>query len=96
MTDQSAPIVVSSVNRAQVESELRKFLLAVTPLVAFIGATGWGQRIGLDAAFNEIVASVGAISFVLTWVWSYIATRRSSKKLKALADQVDDSVAVTK
>lgn len=96
MTDQSAPIVVGSVNRAQVESELRKFLLAATPLVSFIGATGWGQRIGLDEAFNEIVASVGVISFVLTWVWSYIATRRSSKKLVALADKVDNSVAVTK
>jgi hypothetical protein len=91
------PIVVNgSVNQVQLQAEFRKFCLAVGPVLGVLGATGWGQKIGLANWAAAGLTYAGPICAAIAWVWGFYETRKNAKKIVTLANYVGDDIAVTK
>ena len=95
MTDQ--PIIVNAdPTKDQIEAGLRQFIIAAGPLVTFLAATGWGQKIGLSSDWNVFVGAIGGIATVVTFIWGQIKTRTTSQKAAAMANMLPDAQAHVK
>ncbi len=85
------PIVVNaSPTPAQISAGLRQLILAVGPLVGYLGWSGG------ESTLNTALQYIGPISAVVAFLWGQLSTRSHAKKASVMATQLPNSIARTK
>lgn len=82
--------VNASPTPAQISAGFRQFVLAVGPLLGYLG---WA---GAESALNSTLQYVGPASAAIAFLWGQWDTRHRAKQAATMASNVSDSVAQLK